>query len=159
MRPSLIRVEADEVTYSLHVMLRFELERQLVRGDVAPEELPGIWRDRMEEYLGVRPENDHDGVLQDIHWSFGAFGYFPTYFLGNLYSAQFYEKASESIDDLEGKISRGEFLPLREWLRTEIHEAGSRYPATQLCEKVTGRPLDASLYGKYLEEKLAALYD
>ncbi|MEM7164944.1 MAG: carboxypeptidase M32 [Planctomycetota bacterium] len=159
VRPSLIRVEADEVTYSLHVMLRFELERQLVRGEVEARELPGIWRERMREYLGVEPTDDRDGVLQDIHWSFGAFGYFPTYFLGNLYSAQFYEKAAETIPDLDGKIGQGTLAPLREWLRTEIHLPGTRYSATELCEKVTGRPLDASLYGRYLEQKLAALYD
>lgn len=158
VRPSLIRVEADEVTYSLHVMLRFELERQLVRGEVEAEDLPAIWRERMKEYLGVVPENDSDGVMQDIHWSFGAFGYFPTYFLGNLYSAQFYESASNAIDDLEGQIAGGQFLPLREWLRTEIHLPGARYSASELCERVTGRPLDATLYGQYLEGKLTELY-
>lgn len=158
VEPSLIRVEADEVTYNLHVMLRFELEMDLVNGRVAVGDLPGVWRARMKEYLGVEPPTDREGVLQDIHWSFGAFGYFPTYFLGNLFSAQFYEAASKAMPDLEAQIARGELLPLREWLQENIHRHGSRYPALELCERVTGKPLEASLFGDYLESKLTTLY-
>ena len=155
---SLIRVEADEVTYNLHIMLRFEVERALLAGDLAPRDLPGLWNEKSKAFLGLEPPSDSDGCLQDIHWSFGAVGYFPTYFLGNLYAAQFYRAASETIPDLEGKISKGELAPLREWLGTNVHQPGSVYPAPELCERVTGKPLDPQVFLDYLTNKMRDIH-
>ncbi|MGE3166126.1 MAG: carboxypeptidase M32 [Planctomycetota bacterium] len=154
VQPSLIRVEADEVTYNLHVMLRFELERQLVAGEVAVADLPGIWKERMRADLGLVPPTDREGVLQDIHWSFGAFGYFPTYFLGNLFAAQIYAAAQRELPGLEDGIAAGELTPLREWLRAGIHVHGARYSADELCQRVTGARLDPGVFRSYLEGKL-----
>lgn len=158
VEPSLIRVEADEVTYNLHVMLRFELERQLVGGEIEVADLPGIWKERMRDFLGVEPATDRQGVLQDIHWSFGAFGYFPTYFLGNLFAAQFYAAAQRAVPGLEAGIATGELTNLREWLREQIHVQGARFPAGELCERVTGSPLDAGVFRTYLVSKLEGLH-
>jgi Zn-dependent carboxypeptidase len=110
VKPSLIRVEADELTYNLHIMLRFEIEQDLIEGRTRPEDLPGIWNQKMKDYLGVVPSNDAEGVLQDVHWSFGAFGYFPTYTLGNLYAVQFYEQAKLEIPHLEDEIAAGQLM-------------------------------------------------
>jgi carboxypeptidase Taq len=156
--PSFIRVEADEVTYNLHILLRFELERELLAGRVSVSDLPGLWNKKMQEYLGIAPPNDAKGVLQDIHWSLGLFGYFPTYTLGNLYAAQFFAKAKEDIADLEGNISRGELTPLREWLRDKIHRHGMRYRATELCRVVTGKALDSSFFTRYVKAKFGEIY-
>ena len=116
MKPSLIRVEADELTYNLHIMLRFEIEQALVENKTQPDDLPAIWNQKMKDYLGIVPTSDSEGVLQDVHWSFGAFGYFPTYTLGNLYSVQFFEQAKLEISHLEDKIATGQLLVLRRWL-------------------------------------------
>jgi len=156
--PSLIRTEADEVTYSLHVMLRFRLERGLFDDAISVEELPGLWREGMQDLLGIEPPDDRTGVLQDIHWSMGAFGYFPTYFLGNLYAAQFHRTARREIPDLEEQLAQGEMLPLREWLRERVHAAGRRLPALELCREVTGEELDPTYFLEYLEEKVARLF-
>ena len=118
-------MDADEATYNLHILLRFELERALLHGDLACADLPGAWRDRMQAYLGVAPPDDAQGCLQDVHWSGGAIGYFPTYTLGNLYAAQFFAAATSQIPGLEDGIRRGEFAPLREWLLAKIHRQGS----------------------------------
>lgn len=158
VQPTLIRVEADEVTYNLHIMLRFEVERALLSGDLAVVELPAHWNAKTREYLGITPPNDTLGCLQDIHWSFGAVGYFPTYFLGNLYAAQFYRAAARALPDLEGQIAGGELLPLREWLRENIHRHGSTYTAHELCLRVTGEPLDARVFLDYLETKMRAVH-
>ena len=119
VRPSLIRTEADEVTYNLHILIRFELEQALINDDLRVADLPAAWHAKYREYLGIQSPTDADGVLQDVHWSSGAFGYFPTYSLGNLYAAQFFEKAEQDLGDLHAMFGRGEFLPLREWLRDE----------------------------------------
>ncbi len=156
--PSLIRTEADEVTYSLHVMLRFEIEHALISGDLEVEELPELWRRKMREYLGVEPQDDATGVLQDIHWSMGAFGYFPTYFMGNLYGAQFDRAARKAIPDLDDQLAKGELLPLREWLRGKVHAHGRRYSALDLCREVTGEELDPTYFLDYLEDKVARLF-
>lgn len=158
VEPSLIRVESDEVTYNLHILLRFEIEQQLFAGQLEVKDLPEWWNDRMESDLGVRPTSDVDGVLQDIHWSFGAFGYFPTYFTGNLYSVQFFEAAMSAIPDLEAQIERGELLPLREWLRENVHRHGSIYSADEVCRKATGSSVDPARFNRYLERKLESLY-
>jgi carboxypeptidase Taq len=158
VEPSFIRTEADEVTYNLHIMVRFEIEHGLFSGKISVSELPSLWNRKMEEYLGITPPNDAQGVLQDTHWSIGLFGYFPTYALGNLYAAQFFEAAKREIPDLEGKIARGDLLPLREWLRKRIHERGMFHRPKELCREVTGTTLDAGHFTRYLETKFGALY-
>lgn len=156
--PSLIRIEADEVTYSLHIILRMELERALLRGDAAVNDLPTLWNERMREDLGVAPANDAEGVLQDIHWSFGLFGYFPTYALGNLYAAQLFRAAADELPDLRDGIARGEFRPLLDWLRERIHRRGRALAPRDLIRAATGRPLDVADFADSLSEKFGALY-
>lgn len=155
---SFIRVEADEATYNLHVMLRFELERAMLRGDLSVADLPGAWNERFEQLLGVRVPDNQRGCLQDVHWSFGLIGYFPTYTLGTLYAAQFWEAAHEQISGLDGQISRGEFAPLLGWLRSGIHAHGRRFAAGELCQRVTGKPLGPGALMDYLGSKLRPLY-
>lgn len=156
--PSLIRVEADEVTYSMHVIIRFEIEMALTDGNLDVAEIPEVWNDKYEDYLGIRPENDAEGCLQDIHWAIGAIGYFPTYNLGNLYSAQFYDRAVNEIDDLEGSISSGNLRPLLGWLRTNIHEKGKLLSADDLVKDVTGKDLDEDHFIDYLKRKYSDIY-
>ncbi len=156
--PSMIRTEADEVTYNLHIMLRFELEQALINDNVAVDDLAARWNEGMEEYLGVRPENDAEGVLQDIHWSMGAIGYFPTYALGNLYGLQFYEAAKGQIAQLEDKIAGGDLGTLRDWLRENIHQVGRAKTAAELVRELTGRPLSAEPFIHYLKQKYGELY-
>ena len=158
VRPSLIRTEADEATYNLHVMLRFELEEAMLRGDLAPADLPGAWNVRIREYLSLTPPDDTRGCLQDIHWSGGAIGYFPTYTLGNLYAAQFFEQARQDLGDLDAQFARGDFAPLLGWLREKIHRHGKRYTAAQLAERVTGKPLEAAPLLRHLRRKASELY-
>ncbi len=155
---SLIRVEADEATYNLHVMLRFELERAIISGDLAVADIPGEWNKRFEEYLGMPVPDDARGCLQDVHWSFGLMGYFPTYALGNLYAAQFWDKINEDIPDLDDRFRRGDFITLLDWLRTNIHSCGKQYKAGQLCERITGKPLEAAPLMRHLEGKLKPVY-
>lgn len=155
---SLIRVEADEVTYGLHIILRYELERQLIEGSVEVADLPSEWNDRMEEYLGIRPENDAEGVLQDTHWSHGLIGYFPTYLLGNLYAAQLIRTASSQIEDLSVAIRNRNLQPLRSWLQEKIHALGRTRTAEQMIQDVYGEPLQAEPFLTYLNEKFTALY-
>ncbi len=156
--PSLIRTEADEVTYSLHVMLRFELEHGLIEGKINVEDLPELWRTQMQELLGVVPENDADGVLQDIHWAMGAFGYFPTYFLGNLYGAQIDRQARKELPDLDEQLARGEMIPLREWLGEKVHMQGRRYQSLDLIREICGEDLDPTLFVDYLEDKVTRFF-
>jgi carboxypeptidase Taq len=156
--PSLIRVEADEATYNLHVMLRFELERGMIRGDLAVKDLPGEWNRRVKDYLGLEVPDDARGCLQDVHWAFGLIGYFPTYTLGNLYAAQFWETINQQIPDLKARMARGDFAALKAWLNTNIHAQGRRYRAADLCQKLTGKPLSADPLMRHLEGKLRAVY-
>lgn len=156
--PSLIRVEADEVTYNLHILLRFELECDLIEGRVAVAELPTAWNERMEQYLGIRPPDDARGVFQDTHWSCGLLGYFPTYALGNLYAAQFFHQAHQDLPDLQAQIAQGAFGPLKTWLNEKIHARGARVTASELVEEVTGAALRADCFIDYLQEKFGALY-
>ncbi|VAX41443.1 Thermostable carboxypeptidase 1, partial [hydrothermal vent metagenome] len=155
---SCIRVEADEATYNLHVMLRFGIERAMVRGDLSVSDLPGAWNEQFEQMLGVKVPDDRRGCLQDVHWSFGLLGYFPTYTLGNLYAAQFWEKINEDIPDLSTQMSRGEFGSLLTWLRTNIHRHGMRFRAGELCERITGKALSADPLLRHLEGKLRPVY-
>jgi carboxypeptidase Taq len=158
VEPSYIRVEADEATYNLHIMLRFELERALLKGDLEPADLPGVWNERFKDYLGIDVPDDRRGCLQDVHWAFGLVGYFPTYTLGNLYSAQLFEKIREDIPDLEDQFRQGEFDALLGWLRKNIHEQGKRYRAGDLCKEVTGKELSAEPLLRHLEGKLRPIY-
>jgi carboxypeptidase Taq len=154
VRPSLIRVEADEVTYNLHVMLRFDLERAVVHGELAVADLPAAWNERFEQDFGIRPPSAATGVMQDIHWSAGLIGYFPTYTLGNLYAAQLMAAAGRSVGDLERQFAAGEFAPLLGWLRREIHAAGRMLESEPLVERATGEPVSAD----WLAESLLRRY-
>ncbi|MEF8908530.1 MAG: carboxypeptidase M32 [Haloarculaceae archaeon] len=153
-----IRVEADELTYHMHIILRFEIERDLIRGDLEVSEVPAVWNDRMEEYLGFRPDNDAEGCLQDIHWTHGSFGYFPTYTLGSVLAAQIDAAVREDID-LDARVRAGEFDPIREWLREHVHSHGARYTTPELVEEATGEPFTADHFLDYVDEKYRALYD
>ncbi len=158
VRPNLIRVESDEATYNLHVMLRFDLERAMLRGDLAVADLPGAWDERIENDLGLDVPDAARGCLQDIHWSMGAIGYFPTYTLGTLYSAQFWDAILVDLPDLPERIGRGEFAELLGWLRSRIHQRGRQLPAEALCVELTGRPLDHRPFMDYLKTKLGGIY-
>ncbi len=158
VRRSFIRVEADEATYNLHVMLRFEIERSLVRGDLSPADVPSAWNARFEELFKVPVPDDKRGCLQDVHWSFGLIGYFPTYTLGNLNSAQLWERITADLPDLSQMIARGEFAPLLGWLRERVHAPGRRWTPPELIERLTGRPLSADPLFDYLSTKLRPLY-
>jgi carboxypeptidase Taq len=154
MQPSLIRVEADELTYNLHIILRYELERDIFANRVELKDLPEAWNSKIRDYFGIEVPNDVEGVMQDVHWSAGMFGYFPTYALGNVVSLQLWQRIRKAIPDLDGKISRGETAELAEWLRVEIHQHGRKYVPKQLLQKVLGtdafnpEPLVAYLTGK-----------
>ncbi|MFL5919251.1 MAG: carboxypeptidase M32 [Gaiellaceae bacterium] len=155
IRPTLIRGDADEATYGLHIILRFELEQELLAGTVAVAELPEVWNARMKLYLGVDVPDDARGVLQDMHWADGLFGYFPTYQLGNVISVQIWERARADLGDLDEQFERGEFGSLREWLREHVYRHGSKYPPRELLRRVTGSELDPEPYLQYLRTKFA----
>ncbi|MCS7305888.1 MAG: carboxypeptidase M32 [Thermoguttaceae bacterium] len=159
VRPSLIRVEADEATYNLHILIRFELEQALLEGDLRAADAPGAWNEKYRQYLGITPPDDTQGVLQDIHWSAGLVGYFPTYALGNLYATQLFQQAQAELGDLSEAFERGEFRPLLDWLRTKIHQQGQRYLAPELIQQVTGRPLSSQPLLEHLEAKFLPLYE
>ncbi len=156
--PSMIRIDADEVTYSLHIILRFELELSLITGDLNVEDLPEAWNSMMKELLGIVPANDAEGVLQDVHWSFGAIGYFPTYALGNLYGAQFYSKMNRDLGGIDSMMERGDFRKILRWLRETIHQYGSTYTAEELCIHATGESLNPDYFIRYLEKKYSSIY-
>jgi carboxypeptidase Taq len=158
VEPSLIRVEADEATYNMHIMLRLELEIAMIEGSVAVKDLPELWNTKFEEYLGITPSNDAEGVLQDIHWSFGGLGYFSTYALGNLISVQLWEKLNKDISDLDEQIRQGKFDTLLGWLRDNIHIYGRKYEPQELVQKVTGSKITPEPYLRYLENKYSEIY-
>ena len=158
LAPSMIRVEADELTYNLHIALRYRIERELISGALDVKDLPARWNDEMQATLGIRPKTDTDGCLQDIHWSMGAFGYFPTYSLGNLYAAQFMLAAREALPDLDGQIGKGDLIPLREWLLEKVHRHDRTVTAEQLVKRVTGAKLSVRPFADYIETKVAAIY-
>lgn len=158
VQPSFIRVEADEVTYNLHIVLRYEIERDLIEGRLAVREIPEAWNAKVQEYLGITPPNDALGCLQDIHWAHGSFGYFPTYTLGNLYAAQFFRQARQEVPDLDGKIARGELKALKGWLNEQIHAVGKMETADQIARRVTGESLNARYFVDYLKAKYGEVY-
>ncbi len=156
--PSFIRVEADEVTYNLHIMLRAELEAELVAGELQVKDLPGRWNQAMEEYLGITPPNDALGVLQDVHWSVGYYGYFPSYMLGNLYASQLAVQTWVDIPDLDEQIASGNIKALIDWLIENVHRVGGVYQPDELMRRVTGEPLDSSHFVRYVKTKYSEIY-
>ncbi len=157
VKPSYIRVDADEATYNLHVILRFELEQELIAGAIALKDLPGVWNERFEQYLGIPIPSDTVGVLQDVHWSGGGFGYFPTYSLGNIVSVQIWNKVLSELPDLPAQFEAGEFGELHAWLRSNLYALGRKLTPQETLERVVGGPIDAKPYVRYLKEKLGAL--
>jgi carboxypeptidase Taq len=158
VEPSLIRTESDEATYNLHIMLRLEMEIALLERKIEVRDLPEIWRDRMKEYLGVIPKDDAHGVLQDIHWAGGLIGYFPTYALGNVISAQVWEQIEKSIPNLQDEITQGNLKPLQNWLHENIHVHGAKFETQELVKKVTGSEIDPQPYLRYLNSKFKEIY-
>ena len=156
---NLIRVEADELTYHMHIVVRFEIERDLVRGDLDVSEVPAVWNDKMEEYLGVRPDTDAEGCLQDIHWTHGNFGYFPTYSLGSVLAAQLFAAAQDDLGDLDDDIEAGEFDRLYGWLNETVHEHGCRYTTPDLIREATGEAFTADYFLEYATGKYSDLYE
>ncbi len=153
VRPSLIRVEADEVTYPLHILLRYKLEKALIEDTLSLSDLPAAWNDGMEELIGIRPSHDGEGVLQDIHWSMGSFGYFPTYALGTLYAAQFFSSLLKQYPLVLREVEQGKFGTVVQWLKENVHVHGKVFPAEELCRKVSGSSLDSNYFLQYVREK------
>jgi carboxypeptidase Taq len=158
VKPSYIRVEADEATYALHIILRFELEQGLIKGDIAVRDLPEAWNARFEEYFGIAVDNDADGVLQDVHWSAGLIGYFPTYALGNLIAGQLWARAQTDLGDLEDQLAAGELAPLRQWLGERVHRHGSKFTTAELLAREVGGPMSVTPFTGYLKAKLGDVY-
>jgi carboxypeptidase Taq len=158
VQPSLIRTEADELSYHFHVMIRYELEKALIEGSLDPKELRDAWNAKYQQYLGIRPPDDVHGILQDVHWSHGSFGYFPTYSLGSFYAAQFWEQAKKEISGMEQQIEAGNPEALLHWLRDAIHQHGRRYRSEELSNRITGRGLDFGAFMRYAKEKYAGIY-
>ena len=158
VEPSMIRVEADEVTYCLHIMLRFEMEKALLSGELKVADVPQAWNEKMREYLGITPSNDAEGCLQDVHWSGASFGYFPTYALGTLLSAQLFDKAVSDNPSISADMEKGDFSSLLGWLREKVHHPGRRYLPAQLVERICGEPAQSRSYLKYLNAKFRDVY-
>jgi carboxypeptidase Taq len=158
VEPSFIRVEADEVTYTLHIMLRFEMEQDLLNGTIAVENANEVWNERFEKYFGVRPPSDRQGILQDVHWSWGMFGYFPTYALGTVLSVQLFDTAVRAHPEIPEQIARGDFSTLHGWLTENLYRFGSTYEPNELIERATGRPLEARPYLQYITSKFGEIY-
>lgn len=158
VEPVFIRVESDEVTYPLHVILRFEIEKDLFAGNIKVEDLPTIWNQKMKDYLGIVPPSDKEGVLQDVHWSAGAFGYFPTYLIGQMCASQIYNAAKSQIANLEKSYESGQFQDLKKWLNVNVHSYGSLLEIDALMTKVTGEPINPKHLVEFLENKYVDIY-
>lgn len=159
VKPTFIRIEADEATYALHIILRFELEQELIEGTLTVADLAEAWRARFQDYFGLTVTDDADGVLQDVHWSAGMLGYFPTYALGNLIAGQLWERAHAEIGDLDAALAAGEMSELREWLRRRVHRHGAKFPTTELLEREGGGPISVAPFVRYLKAKLGDVYE
>lgn len=159
VKPSLIRIYADEITYHLHIIIRYEIEKALVNGDISLNELPKIWNEKYLNYIGIEPKNDAEGILQDIHWSSGAIGYFATYSLGTLLAAQLYEKAISDLPEIPTEISKGNFSKIRKWLNDNIFSHGKRYSFQDLIKKATGKPLSLDSFFNYIKTKYEKIYE
>ena len=158
VEPGLIRTEADELTYHLHILIRFEIEKALIEGSIQAKDLPAVWNKKYTDYLGINVPDDKNGVLQDIHWSHGSFGYFPTYTLGSLYAAQFFAAAGSNIPNLSDQIKKGELHQLLDWLRENIHTKGKLYTSEELCKQVTGEQLNVQSFLDYVDKKYSEIY-
>lgn len=158
VQPSLIRVEADEATYNLHIIIRFQLENALINGELSVAELPAAWNEKYQTFLGIKPDSDANGVMQDIHWGAGLIGYFSTYSLGNIYASQFFETAKTELGDLEAMFAQGDFLPLKNWLNEKIHQRGQSVKPQELVENVTGSKLSHRHLIQHLRDKLTPIY-
>jgi len=163
VQPGFIRIEADEATYGLHIILRFELEQEIMLGQLPLRDLPEAWNAKMKAYLGLDVPNDSLGVLQDTHWAEASagrngFGYFPTYELGNIIGAQIWEKVAADIPDLHGRFERGESQPLRAWLTEHIYKHGRKFTPQEMCQRVLGGPIDVGPFVRYLKHKYAEIY-
>jgi carboxypeptidase Taq len=156
--PSLIRIESDEATYGLHIVLRFELEQELLDGTLDPNDLPEAWNAKMREYLAVEVPRNADGVLQDVHWSSGLIGYFSTYALGNLVAGQLWETVQRQLPDLDSQIASGDLAGLRSWLRENVHQHGAKFDTATLLERVVGGPIAVAPFVRYLKAKLSDVY-
>jgi carboxypeptidase Taq len=159
VEPSLIRVEADEATYNMHIMLRLEIEIGLMEGTMDVADLPEIWNTKMEEFLGITPPNDAVGVLQDVHWSGGMIGYFPTYALGNLASVQLWDKMLESHPNVPDEIAQGKFDTVLGWMRENVHQYGSKFEPQEIMLKATGSKITPEPYVRYLTDKYSEIYN
>lgn len=159
VEPSLIRVDSDEVSYNLHILIRFEIEVALLEGKLKVSDVPEAWNEKMLSYLNIIPKTDSEGCLQDIHWSMGAIGYFPTYTLGNLYSAQFFETFAEENPSWSSQIEGGNFKTLAMWQKEKIHKHGRRYLPHELCQNVTGKSLSEEPFIRYLKQKYSTIYN
>ncbi|OIJ20087.1 carboxypeptidase M32 [Anaerobacillus alkalidiazotrophicus] len=157
--PSLIRIEADEMTYSLHIILRYEIEKALINGEIEVKDLPEIWNDKMEEYLGIRPSHDGEGVLQDVHWAGGSFGYFPSYALGYIYAAQMKNEMDKDITNFDQLLDEGNFTPIKQWLITNIHQYGKMKQPLEIIKDITGEGLEPKYLISYLEKKYKEVYE
>jgi carboxypeptidase Taq len=157
--PSLIRVEADEVTYNLHIILRYEMEQDLLNKRISVKDAPALWKHKMRESVGIEPQTDREGILQDVHWSGGGVGYFPTYTLGNILSAQLFEAATAAVPTIRTDIRAGRFDALYEWLRVNVHQHGRRYQPAELIQRATGKPLSLEPYMNYLKGKFSRVYE
>lgn len=159
VEPSLIRTEADELTYSLHVIIRYEIEKLLINDKITVDDLPRVWNEKYKEYLGVEPQNDKEGVLQDMHWSDGSFGYFPSYALGNLYGAQMLNVMVKDVPDVYEQIEKGNLDPVHQWLKKNVHECADLYDPSDLIKKVSGEELQAKYFLDYLNKKYKDIYN
>lgn len=159
VKPSLIRTAADEITYNLHIILRFELELDLIEGKLKPRQVPKAWKQKMKEYLGVTPKNNSEGCLQDVHWSMGIFGYFPTYTIGNIYAAQLYYAMLKDKPDILNDLRRGKYDRILKWMRKHVHKLGRTITAEEIVEKATGEGLNPRILIKYLREKYSKVYN
>ncbi|MEO6930030.1 MAG: carboxypeptidase M32, partial [Chitinophagaceae bacterium] len=159
VQASLIRTEADELTYHFHVIIRFEIEKALIEGTIQARDVPHFWNEQYKKLLGIEVPDNRLGCLQDVHWSHGSFGYFPTYSLGSLYAAQFFEAAKEKLANLENSMRAGHTNGLLNWLRENIHSKGRQFTSDELCRQVTGRPLDVNVFLSYADEKYGRIYD
>jgi carboxypeptidase Taq len=159
VKPSFIRVEADELTYCLHIILRFELENLLIDEKIKPSELPALWNDKMDELLGITPKNDKEGVLQDMHWSSGNFGYFPTYAIGSIYSSQLFNALSDENPNIVTDIEKGSFKNIKGWLEENVHKYGRKITADEIIKNTCGEGLNAKVFVNYLKNKYYKLYD
>ncbi len=158
VKPDFVRTESDELHYHFHILIRYEIEKELIGGSVKTMDLKALWAQKYEEYLGLKVPNDNLGILQDIHWAYGSFGYFPTYSLGSMYAAQFYHQAEKEIDQLEEQLKNGNTDQLLQWLREKVHIHGQNYTAGDLCKKVTGEKLNFSYFMDYVEKKYKEIY-